>query len=408
MSWINKIKNGLTIITGDGKKYKPFYVDTSSSKSVEYNNTIFEFVNLPGSLADRRLPKGSRYTIEFGFQGDDHLDTAQAFVESASNVKYWTLEHPYYGTLYVQPFSLNQDNSSMNVSRFTIPIIETIIDDVPKTKVDPVDDIAIKKDIIDIISSESVTEQLTEADKISVKNTNTKNFNFSVPIVKLPDEFKKIMDAFSEANSAVDSITANATIAMTAATSLITAPAKFSNNVQTRLSDFKSQFSSLRNTIINATSPSTKQVYQHMGCSIISSMCLAASLPIIGDYTNAKRVNEVVKTINDTYNYYLNDLDTLQSLNGGSPLSYLPNYQVVTSLNEIINTTISYLYNEAIGSRKERSIICENDTSIILLAHRFYGLDPKDKNISELIENNNLSIDEYILIKKGRKIIYYI
>lgn len=408
MSWITKIENGLTITTGDGKKYKPFYVDASSVKNIEYNNTLFDFVNLPGTLADRRLPKGARYTLEFGFQGLDHLDTAQSFVDSAANTKYWTLSHPYYGVLYVQPFSLNQDNSSMNVSKFSVPLIETIIDDVPKTKIDPIDDIAVKKNLIDSISSEAVTEELSEADKISVKNTNKKNLDLSVPIVKLPEEFQQIMNAFSAANAAVDSITANATIAMAAATSLITAPAKFAANVQTRLSDFKSQFSALQRTIVGATSPSTKQVYQHLGCSIISSMCLAASLPSTGDYTNARRVNEVVKTLNDTYTNYLNDLDSLQSLNGGNPLSYMPNYQVVISLNEIINTTISYLYNEAIGSRKERSIICENDTSIILLAHRFYGLDPDDKNIKELIENNDLHIDEYILIPKGRKIIYYI
>lgn len=408
MSWITKIQNGLAILTGDGQVHSPFYIDATSSKSIEYNNTVFEFVNLPGSLADRRLPKGARYTLEFGFQGLDHLDQAQRFVDSAANTKYWTLSHPYYGVMYVQPFSLNQDNSDLNVSKFTVPVIETIIDDVAKTKVDPVDDIAIKKATLDDLSAELVTSKLTEADKISVKSTNTFNFKASVPIVKLPKEFQQIMNSFSVANAAVDAITANATIAMAAATSLITAPAKFSANVQTRLSDFKSQFTALQRTIIGATSPSTKQVYQHLGYSIISSMCLAASLPGTGDYTNAKRVNNVVDTINSTYTAFLNDLDTLQSANGGNPLSYLPNYQVIIGLNDIINTTISYLYNEAIGSRKERSVICENDTSIILLAHRFYGLDPDDKNIKELIENNSLSIEEYILIPKGRKIIYYI
>lgn len=408
MSWITKIENGLTIQTGDGRSYKPFYIDASSAKNIEYNNTLFDFVNLPGTLADRRLPKGAKYTLEFGFQGLDHLDVAKDFVDSAANTKYWTLTHPYYGIIYVQPFSLNQDNSSMNVSKFTIPIIETIIETVANTKVDPIDSISIKKITIDEISAEAVNLELSDADKISLKNTNTKNFSLTVPIVKLPEEFQEIMNTFSIANAAVDSITANATIAMAAATSLITAPAKFIANVETRLSDFSSQFESLQRTIIGAVSPSTKQMYQHLGSSIISSMCLAASLPVTGDYANAKKVGGVVKRINETYNAFLVSLDSLQSPNGGHPLSFLPNYQVVIALNDIINTTISYLYNEAIGSRKERSIICENDTSIILLAHRLYSLDPDDKNIKELIENNDLSLEEYILIKKGRKIVYYI
>lgn len=414
MSWITKIQNGLTILTGDGEVHTPFYIDATASKSIEYNNTLFEFVNLPGTLADRRLPKGARYTLEFGFQGVetanqlDHLDAAERFVKSAANTKYWVLSHPYYGVMYVQPFSLNQDNSDLNVSKFTVPIIETIIDDVAKTNTDPVDAIAIKKLTLGELSAELVTAPLTEADKISVKNTNNFNFNVSVPIVKLPKEFQDLMNGVSAANATVDAVTANATIAMTAATTLITTPCKFAANVKDRLSSFKSQFTTLQKTIIGVTGVGTKQVYQHLGASVLSSMCLTASLPGTGDYTNAKRVSEVVKTLNDTYTAYLNDLDTLQSANGGSPISYLPNYQVVVALNDIINTTISYLYNEAIGSRKERSMICENDTSIILLAHRFYGLDPDDKNVKELIENNSLSIEEYILIKKGRKIVYYI
>lgn len=408
MSWITRVKNGLTIRTGDGKPYKPFYINTSSSKNIDYNNTLFEFVNLPGTLVDRRLPKGAKYTLEFGFQGDYHLDKALEFVESAANTRYWVLDHPEYGQIFVQPISLNQDNSALNVSKFIVPVIETILDDVPKTKIDAVDDIAVKKLTIDAMSAEIVTKPLTEADKLSVKDTNTKNFNFSVPIVKLPEEFQQLMNAVSAANGAVDAVTANATIAMAAATSLITAPAKFAANVTTRLTDSKNQFTALKGKVVGLTSKSSKQVYQHMATSILSTMCLASSLPSQGDYTNAKRVGEVVKTLSETYTSFLEDLDGLQSINGGSPDSFLPNPDVVVALGDIINTTISYLYNEAIGSRKERSIIVENDTSIILLAHRFYGLDPDDKNIKELIENNDLSMEEYILIKKGRKIIYYI
>jgi hypothetical protein len=44
MSWIENIKNDLQITTGDGKKYKPSWLN--ATKSIDYNISEFEFQKL--------------------------------------------------------------------------------------------------------------------------------------------------------------------------------------------------------------------------------------------------------------------------------------------------------------------------------------------------------------------------
>jgi len=73
----------------------------------------------------------------------------------------------------------------------------------------------------------------------------------------------------------------------------------------------------------------------------------------------------------------------------------------------LVNYTISNLFNIAINAKQERSIIVEDDTNLVALAHRFYGLAPDDSTIEDLMLGNKIGLSELLIIKKGRKISYY-
>jgi hypothetical protein len=66
------------------------------------------------------------------------------------------------------------------------------------------------------------------------------------------------------------------------------------------------------------------------------------------------------------------------------------------------------LFEIAISAQQERSILCDSDTNVILLAHRFYGLLLDDSTIQRVMDNNSIGISEILDIKKGRKILYYV
>lgn len=402
MSWITQISDKLIIRTGDGVDYEPLWVNASVSK--EYNVSEFEFVNLAGTLVDRRLPKGNRYNLEIVFQGNDHLDVAAKFSKSADNPKFWSVRHPFYGLIYVQPLSINQNNSELNTSKFTIPVVETITEDLPKTHISDFDSINAVKSNLDLLAEGLVTLHF----KTSLIAQNKKRFDLSVPIIKIPKEFESYLNVFNQANSLIDSATASPLLAMRALVALITAPSKFVTSVSGRISTLKNQFGILSDTVSGITQLQNKQLYQLQAGTIISSMCNVVTSPITNDFSNNKKVSAVSSSINSTYTKFLSNLDLLQSINGGSVGSFIPDFNFLFQLNDLINSTNAYLLQAVIGARREHSIICEEDTNIIILTHRFYSLDENDNNINELIENNNLSLDELVLIKKGRKIIYYV
>ncbi len=135
-------------------------------------------------------------------------------------------------------------------------------------------------------------------------------------------------------------------------------------------------------------------------------MCLASSFQ--SDSLSASDILAIMEAILAANDQYLIDLDSLQTLNNGNTSSFIPDANSITKINDIVNLTISNLFNISLNAKQERSIITEEDTNIILLTHRLYGIDSNDKNIDELISENNIGLTETLQIKKGRKILYYI
>jgi len=139
MSWIENIKSGLSITTGDGKVYNPLYVITT--KSVDYNVAEFEFPNITGTLVKRNTAKGARYRFEMIFQGDDHIEQFKAFELSNNDQRPWQVFHPIYGNILLQPTSLIYDPTGLNNTKVTGDLIETITEEYPKITIDPKDSV---------------------------------------------------------------------------------------------------------------------------------------------------------------------------------------------------------------------------------------------------------------------------
>lgn len=406
MSWIEDIQNDLIITTGDGKKYKPSWIN--AKKGQDYNVAEFEFPNVEGTLVSRKKPLGRKFPIEFYFQGDDHLNQQKAFERSANVEKTWTLEHPLYGILIVHPISLEYDNSDLNVTKITGVLIETIIQDNPITKIQAKDAIGLLKINLDKTMEESIPPTVYNKDFTFVRAANKKNYNLSVPIIKQPTQFEQYVYAFNQANSFVNTATASPLLAVRYTIKLISMPANFAVNTKQRIDLFNAQFVSLRQSVRGLLTPSSKSIYQAMGGSILSSMCLAASTPQEFDYLYANTTLDIMDTITNSYKNFISDLDLIQSTNGGSPSSYIASADCLIALNILIVTTITNLFSIALGAKQERIHYTESDTNIILLTHRFYSLDPNDNNINEMITNNNFGLNEILQIKKGTKVVYYI
>lgn len=408
MSWLDKIQNSLIIITGDGKEYKPNWLN--ATKAVDYNVAEFEFPQLPGTLVQKREPKGRRFNLELYFQGEEHLELSEAFEVSSSDKRPWQMEHPFYGTIFCQPLGLTFDNTAYNVSKITGVVVETILEDAPKTSQDPVD--KIENDAADLYETmaESFANDVTPDtnDIQSLQDNTNVIYNEGASSIKNTVEAENYFNLYTAANSAILNATSEPLAAINAVQAMINAPALFSEAVDTRINLLIAQFNRLRESIVNIITPSGKKIYENNGGAIISAMALSAATPQEDDYENRNDSIRVIENLLLVYNQYIVDLDGLQSDNGGQPDSYIPNGDAMLGLSSLIKYTISNLFNISLGAKQERTYILEDDNNIINLAHRFYGLQPDDSTINQIIKNNNIGLNELLQLKKGRTITYYI
>lgn len=406
MSWIENIKSELVITTGDGKEFKPFW--KPSQKVVEYNIAEFEFPNLYGTLVKRGMPKGTRFNLEIYFQGENCVEEARAFEKSSNDSRAWIISHPYHESMIVHPASLTFDYSKYNIVTITGAVIETLTEDKPKISLSPADKISLDKERTDenFNNAFDATPSIKDVNTLTQNNSNI--YKEGSRGIKNPIEAEAYFNAFSKANSAIANATAEPIAAMRAIQAMVNAPALFQQSVRSRISIFTNQFNQLRKIHPGITLRSTKKIYEHQGGALLSAQALAASTPITDDYGNKINVLAVVDEIISNYNQYILDLDELQSETGGTPTSYIPDADSLNSLTQLINYTISNLFNIALNAKQERIVYIEDDSNLILLAHRFYGLKEDDSTIEELKNNNAISLNEILQIKKGRKIIYYI
>ncbi len=402
MSWIERVQSNFTIKTGDGRVFHPLWIPLE--KAVEYNISEFNFRNISGSLVRRTTPKGRRYSLEFYFQGDDHIEQSNDFENSARDSRPWVISHPYYDSITVQPVSLTFDNSQYNVTKITGTAIETITQSNPRVTADPVDDIRDGK----AASDELFIATFDEKPSISSVNTTiegNKSLYRRISGIFTSEEYFR---AFNTANTAMLNATAEPLAAMRAMQTFANAPALFNVSVQSRMIALSAEMSTFRSSYLGFVDRSYKKMFELLGGAVVSGSALAASTPIEGDYTNRDAVLRVAEDIVNQYNQYIEDLDSIQSENGGDTGSYIPDPDSLLSLSSLIDYTVSNLFSIAMGARQERTIYLEDDSNIIVIAHRLLGLQPDDSTIEELMEINNIGLNELLSIRKGRQIIYYV
>lgn len=408
MSWQDNLKSDLVIYTGAGDIFKPKWQNARVVE--EYHTAEFNFRRVPGTLVKREEKLGSKFAMELYFDGPDHLEISEQLRVASKDKRFWVMEHPYYGVITCQPTTLDYDNSGFNVTKITSTFIETIIDEEPLVygpEFNLPEAINAAKEALDETIVASVIYPLLPGDVNTLRNTNIRNYNLSVPIITLPEEFEIYNNLFNQANTAINTAIASPTQAIRATTSAISQPSRFSVSVKSRINVLGSAFDRLHETAVGLVTVSAKNIYQLQAGSLISSMCVAASSPQDGDYMNSNDVLQIFNLIFAKYSSFVADLDAMQSPNGGNTNSFIPDANIMFGISGIVDTTLAGLFGIALSSKKEQSIITESDTNLIILTHRLYGL-ASDKNIEELIANNNFGLIHMIQVEKGTKVKYYI
>lgn len=410
MSWLNNIKEDYTITTGDGVKYTVNWLNANRVR--EYNVAEFNFKNVSGTLVDRRLPLGTRYDIEIFFQGGDNLIKGQDFIKSADNVGAWTVSHPMYGSIYVQPISLKFDDSQFNVTRITGTVIETIGRPRLAANISPLDIIEAQKISTDEAYAAAFQNYIpspTTIDVISIDTDVTTMERLQAAFVTVTEDAEKVQNAYNTVNAALDATLRDAFTIVNSTQAFLNLPATFANTITNRVNFLVRSFQALAARIDSLHLPDIKRIFECNAASIVSTMCSTTVTGIDqNSYPNRSVVVAITESIVDTYNNYVTDLDGLQTDTGGRDDSYIPDFTAINSLTNLVYFTVANLFSIAENAQQQRIYTCEADTDVVALAYKLYGLQPDDSTISKIVNDNTIGGTELLVIKKGREIIYYV
>jgi hypothetical protein len=405
MSWQDKLQNiQFSIKTGDGKEWFPLF--KTGEKSKEFNTSIYDFIDVPKSLVERKQPKSSKYPLTFWFDGENHVETAEEFENSANDKRYWIITHPYYGTIKGQPISITRNDVNLNITEISIDFWESIVFDFPKSNLSVQDNTLTKKDAVLDNCAVSYSGRKVQATEDIQKNKDaTLLIAKSFEKIQGDDTFSEYQNALSKALKANDKLLSDSFDAILKTQVLIDSPSDYERTVKEKISAYKSVFTSL-NTILNTVAD--KLFYESMGASTMACYCNAAVNYEFGvDYVTALEVESVASDLIQIYDSYLQLLDSVSTSNYVVEVGYQPNPIVQTQLNDLILYTLSNLYNVAFESQQERIVYVEKDTNIVLLTHRYLGL-ASDENIETFRKINDIKLKELFKIKKDRKIKYYV
>jgi hypothetical protein len=352
--------------------------------------------------------------VDFSFENNDHLEVCAAFEKSADDPRPWIMIHPYYGRITVQPSSLEIDNSKMNVSEIKTEVIETILQDYPKTAVVPADKI---KNNVEECNASLGAASIEKINSIGVKPLtisktsafiNKSNSKVSKLLSTTADS-ETYINKLNKLKASVNSFSTAPADVITQTIDILRTTAELPLSVTDKLTSYTAMISDAENSFLLGTvSLADKFLYMSNVGSIISAMCLSVSRPLATDYSNRVDVLNTIDTLLDANTTYIQTLDGIQTANGGSIDSFVPDATALFQLNQLLNYTISNLFNIALDAKQERSIILEEDSNWIILAHRFYGLKSDDSTIEQMIRNNGGGLNELLQVRKNRKIVYYI
>lgn len=418
MSWVDNLITDFVISTGDDKVYTPLSLYMTWNRNLQFNISEFVFKDVKGSLIIRGMPRGMQYNIEIVFQGPDNLNEAAEFLESSKDSRPWTITHPFYGKLFVQPVSLTQDNGKLNQSIISGLVIETILEDGLAVTNNAPDAIAAAAAVVNSNFSETYAAAVRSMDVSSLQilqNHITGIYaTVSTKIAAVQADVTNYNNAFSASLAILNPLLHDTIEIIEQTQSLLMAPALFTDTVANRFNMYKAQIEVLNLdvanivAIFNRPTRDLKKLYENNAGVSVAGLCLAAVSNVTNDYDYRPTVLNLISDIISAYNGYMSNLCYLQTDNGGQVDSYIPDATAVTSLSDIVKTTTATLFAISAGAKQQRKKVLPYDSNVLIEAWELYGMEDDDSTVATLIANNNIGIDELLVLKQGRELIYYV
>lgn len=404
MSWKTRLRdNKFTIQTGDGKVFRPLW--KNGSKGKEFNFSKFDFINVEGSLVTRKKPQSNSYPLTFWFTGDDNIEQSNEFERSCNDSRRWTVNHPFYGTINGQPTNLDRDDTNYGVTEITVTFWESISDNYPESNDSIIDTVSQKSESVNLLAANSYISKANPATS-DIPNIKS-NINISAARFEPDsDSFNDYKQTVSVAIKDIDSLVVDTSLAINSTQRVLTEPSTFRRGIRGKIESIERAYSELK-LILDPKNRQSKHYFESQGSTLLTNFAQSSVNPIDGDYVVVSDIENVNARFLNIYSDYLTTLDNNQVEINDIRNEYSPDVNLQQSLIDLVTYTSQSLFDLGFSAKQERTFIVDRDTNLIVLCHRFLGLDPDDENLMTFKRINNIKLNEIFKIKKGRLITYY-
>jgi hypothetical protein len=128
---------------------------------------------------------------------------------------------------------------------------------------------------------------------------------------------------------------------------------------------------------------------------------------VLVEYQTRREVLDYINELQSVYEDYLTQLGALQSDNDNKLTSYYPTASIMDIIRDAINRITGNLLAIATNAKQERVYVVPEDTPLIVLVHRLYGKTDRE-TVEAFRDNNDLLLFESMIVKKDRKVVYYV
>ena len=405
MTWEERINNiPLEIKTGDGKTYFPLFKSTDSEKTKEFNTSSFEFINVYGTLVDRKKPKGGKFPLVFYFEGADNITQADNFENSSDDPRPWEVNHPFYGRIVGQPLSIARKDNYLNSTEINIDFWETIEIEYPTRNYSIKDNTREKHNAVYLAAAVSYIKKapFTSAD-ISKNKVNILTIAGNAKKLNDNSTYADFQNALNKGLKAIDNLLEEPLAAIESIQKFLDLPSRYEKAVEGRVASYLGTYERLKYSIDSLID---KKYFESIGASTIASMADAMVNPLFDDYVLIADIEKMYTKLNDTYEDYKKVLDQNKVSIYDIKNNWNPDATVQQELNDLVVFTLANLYRLTFAAKRERVIYTSKKTNAILLVHRYVGLDNLDEHLENFISRNNIRLNELFTIQKGRKIVY--
>jgi len=403
MAWQDRLRDAA--YTSPSGQRLTFDYD-ATSEVFEQLGGAFNFPDAKGTFVQPLGASGRRYPLRLILWGADYDQAAASWMDALQEAGVGTLEHPAYGRKTVVPTGsvTRRDEFVRGANQAVIEVSFFETTGLAYPSPQSLDDTAAKVEAASVaqaqtLAASGVLDSASDrADFLSRYESALGAASGALkPITEAVASAQRQFTAIeSSINRGIDVLIRDPLTLAYQTQQLIKTPARIAASAGARLDAYGDFLSGLV-----GTTPPRKTALYNTDMYATATLTATALATTTTEYTKRPEAIEAAELI-------LEQAEAVAAWRDDNfaALGEIDDGGVWQSLQDLVASTAGALVQRSFTLASERRVVLTSDRSIIDLTFELYGT--VDDKLDALINDNDLSGDEIIEIKRGREVVYYV